>query len=55
MKYYNIRVVEASSQEEAVDKICDDDFLDQHDLCDVVLTISELLSKLDELPLKVLR
>lgn len=47
--YYNIRVVRASSLEEAMEAISSEQFEDDHPLCDVVLTKSELVEKLKEL------
>jgi hypothetical protein len=46
MKYYSIRVIEAESQEEAIEKIQDGEFLEEDELCDEVLTADELLERL---------
>lgn len=48
-------MIEADSHEEAMEKISSQKFLEEHPLCDVVLTLSELTATLEELPLKVLR
>lgn len=55
MKWYNIRIIEADSHEEAMEKISSQEFLEEHPLCDVVLTLSDLMATLEGLPLKVLR
>ena len=47
MKYYSIRVVEADNLEEAVAKIESQDFDETDPICDKVLTLNELVSKVD--------
>jgi hypothetical protein len=44
--YFSIRVVEAENFDEALEKIGYEDFLEEHPLCDMVLTIDELKEQL---------
>ena len=41
-KYYSIRVVMADNREEAVDKVCNQEFDESDDLCDRVITADEM-------------
>jgi len=46
--YYNLRVVKANSKDDAIDQVEAGNFLENHDLCDLVLPIEELVMVLDE-------
>ena len=46
MKYYCIRVVEASSIGEACDKVIEGDFVEDDELSDAVMTEEELIEVL---------
>lgn len=43
MKYYSIRVIEAESIEEAIDKLEDEHFDEDHDLCDRIVPEVDIL------------
>lgn len=45
-KYYSIRVIQAESEDEALEKIYHDDFDESDDLCDKILTKEELIKEL---------
>lgn len=47
--YYSIRVVKAKSKQDAINKIGNQDFVESHELCDKVLTESQLKSQLKKL------
>ena len=47
--YFSIRVVKAISEEQAIDKICTEEFVEEHNLCDKVLTLEELKEELNKL------
>ncbi|WP_165929991.1 hypothetical protein [Flavobacterium caseinilyticum] len=40
--YYSIRVMKAKTEEKARKKMCDDNFFEDHELCDVILSEQEL-------------
>ena len=46
--YYSIRVVKAKNQKKAIEKICDEKFIEDHDLSDKVLTEEELKTILNK-------
>jgi len=46
--YYSIRVVCATTHEEAIDKVIEQEFEESDDICDRVLTRSELLETLNK-------
>lgn len=47
--YYSIRTITASSQKEALSKVLDEDFSENDPICDMILTKSELINKLNYL------
>lgn len=44
--YYSVRVVKAKSEDDAIDKVCDELFVEDHELMDVVLTKEQLIEAL---------
>lgn len=46
--YFSIRVIEAENEQEAFEKIMNEDFCETHELCDTVVTIDELKKHLND-------
>lgn len=40
--YYSIRVVRAKTEEKAIEKICNEQFNESHELCDRVMSEEEI-------------
>ena len=41
--YYSIRVIEAESENDALDKVYNQEFYETHDMCDVIITRDQLI------------